>query len=531
MLPIPKLNLGSIDAVNYKRRSEREFLKRIFFRDEYLDMILEEKRYFIIGEKGTGKTAYAALLNNTDYGGTLASLTNITETDYEKFSRLKSIKHYKVTDYVDSWKCVFLLLTAHHLIEKEANQVLGTLKFKALRSAIEEYYHNAFSPEVANALNLVEDSEATAELIGDHLKVSGGAQRRTERTGQSFQIHLLSIIRNFQESISTLNLRKNHIIFIDGIDIRPPHVSYDHYIECVKGLAQAAWTLNSEFFANIKGSKGRIKVVLLLRPDIFGSLGYQNPNAKILDNAVLLDWKTTYRDYRTSRIFKLIDGLFGKQQEERQQSRWELGHAWDHYFPYTVRNQFRSDERDNPFIGFLRYSLYRPRDIISYLLILKEYASLHQRDSRAFANPSFVACQSNYSDYLLGEVRDQLAFYYRNEDFEGLTQFFSYLGGRSHFSYEEFLDKYRPYQEMISRDDRNLIERLSEGPEAFLQLLYELNLVGYREYSGGNVFTHWCFRDRTTISLSPKVRYGVDYRVHPGLVRALDLGGRRGGLG
>ena len=525
MLPVTDLNFGSIDAVNYKRRSEREFLNKIFFRDEYLDMILDEKRYFIVGEKGTGKTAYAALLNNNDYHDTRSSLTNVTETDYEKFSTLKSINHYKITDYVDIWKCIFFLLLSQHLIDKESSHVLDSLKFKSLRKAIESYYDNAFSPEVAYALNLIEDRKAAAELFGTNFKASGEAAKRTEHMGQNFQTHLLSIIRKFQESISTLNLRSNHIVFIDGIDIRPAKINYKHYIECVKGLAQAAWILNSEFFSNIKGSKGRIKIVLLLRPDIFGSLGYQNPNAKIIDNAVLLDWKTTYRDYRTSRIFKLIDGILEKQQNHKEGDT-HLGLAWDHYFPYTVRNQFLQNQRDNPFIGFLRYSLYRPRDIISYLLILQEYVSLHQNNKAVFTDASFVSCQSDYSNYLLGEIRDQLAFYYRNEDFEGLTQFFSYLNGRSHFNYTEFLQKYEPYQKMISRDEHNLIERLSEGPEKFLQFLYELNIVGYREYSGTNVFTHWCFRDRTAIKLRPKVRYGADYRVHPGLVRALDLRGR-----
>jgi hypothetical protein len=93
-------------------------------------------------------------------------------------------------------------------------------------------------------------------------------------------------------------------------------------------LAQAAWSLNSEHFANIKDSRGRIKIMILLRPDIFSSLGYQNPNAKVRDNAIFLDWRTTYQDYRGSRIFRLVDGIFGKQQPE-EENQDQVGAAWD----------------------------------------------------------------------------------------------------------------------------------------------------------------------------------------------------------
>ena len=56
---------------------------------------------------------------------------------------------------------------------------------------------------------------------------------------------------------------------------------FEDYLDCVKGLANAVWSINSVFFANIKDSKGRLRVVLLIRPDIFNSLGLQNQNSKI----------------------------------------------------------------------------------------------------------------------------------------------------------------------------------------------------------------------------------------------------------
>ena len=96
------------------------------------------------------------------------------------------------------------------------------------------------------------------------------------------------IEKKFKEALSKLKLKNDHILFIDGIDIRPPQILFDEYQECVKGLANAVWSLNNDIFPSIKGSKGRIRIVLLIRPDIFESLGLQNQNTKIQDNSVFL---------------------------------------------------------------------------------------------------------------------------------------------------------------------------------------------------------------------------------------------------
>ena len=232
-----------------------------------------------------------------------------------------------------------------------------------------------------------------------------------------------------------MKLEQDQILFVDGIDIRPTDISYNEYIQCIQGLASATWHLNTEFFANIRDSRGRIKVMLLVRPDIFTSLGYQNPNARVRDNGIVLDWRTTYEDYRSSRILRLIDGLLGKQQKPEDLAKMKLGSAWDYYFPYTHPHLRIAERIDNPFIEFLRYSFYRPRDIISFLIILQRYSRTHKPDVLHFSKKIFERCQSEYSDYLLGEVRDYLTFYHSNVNFDDLVAFFSLLEGRSYFDY------------------------------------------------------------------------------------------------
>jgi len=420
---------------------------------------------------------------------------------------------------------------ADNIQRSEGGPILQSAKFSALKAAIEKYYQTAFSPEIVNAIEFVENAETYTEVTAPKIaKISGKDATSLKIAGSGFQTSLLTIEQQFRDAISSLKLAKDHILFIDGLDVRPSDIEFPVYLECIKGLANAAWSLNLDYFANIRDSKGRLKVVVLIRPDIFDAIGFHNSNTKIRDNAVQLDWKTTYGDYRTSRLFRLIDGILAKQQ--KQSSNLALGDAWAHYFAYVITNKRIAERFDDPFIGFLRYSFYRPRDIISYILILQEYVNEHRPNAKVFTDKDFENCQKSYSEYLLGEVKNHLSFYHSDANFDELTGFFRFLNGKSRFSWREFEDAFR--QHSLSVKHRILsIKELTASPEELLQLFYSMNVIGYDETSGDKLsnFVHWSFRDRSSVTLNPKIPPNLGaaterpYSVHPGLRRSLKLGG------
>lgn len=81
MVPVPDLYLGFRDAENYKRREEKETFNQIFLRTPELDRLCAPSTSFLIGEKGTGKTAYAIYMSNVQYNNTIAWLKYIRETE------------------------------------------------------------------------------------------------------------------------------------------------------------------------------------------------------------------------------------------------------------------------------------------------------------------------------------------------------------------------------------------------------------------------------------------------------------------
>ncbi len=525
MKPLSDLTFGFSDAENYRRRENKDLFSQIFLRTESLKSLIDPSTFFLVGEKGTGKTAYAVYLTNNTNPSEQYNHKFIRETDYTKFIALKKQNALGLSEYTDIWKVIIYLLMSSSIIENEVSgKILGKKgEFAALRAAIEEYYRGAFSPEVVSGLQLVENSDEVIKLLVKHFGISAEVQEKTSLSSKQnlhrFQTDLLKIQQIFETSIKSINLTANHTLFIDGIDIRPESVPFEQYLDCVKGLANAIWSVNNDFFPSIRDSKGRLKVVALLRPDIFNSLGLQNRNTKLKDNSVVLDWRTRYSSYRESNLFRMTDRLLAVQQDSSPQP----GISWNHYFPFDASSHTGDD--NTSFITILRYSFHRPRDILSILDTLdslyvktgiaKEHFTEEQLTSSEF--------RRTFGTYMLGEIKDSLSFYYDESEYQTFLKFFEYLDGNSKFDYHKFLTAYAEFMRFVS-DKNTEIPDFMGSAEELLQFLYDQNILSYLEETADGRFIRWCFIERSPSNISPKVKTHLNYEIHYGLANALNTG-------
>lgn len=529
MKKIKELDLGFSDAVNYLRKENKELFNSIFIKNFYLDRLLKPTCYFLVGEKGTGKTAYSVFMANNVYKNNKSILKYIIETDYQKFITLKKNNHLELSDYVSIWTVIILLLLAQNISNDDLNHSHFKKQsvLKSLLKAIDEYFHKAFSPEIITILKLIEQSKLTAELISKYARIEGSEATIQSFQESRFQVNLMYIEKQFKEALSGLKLKNNQLLFIDGIDIRPGQIPFDDYLECVKGLANAVWNINTDFFSNIKDSQGRFKVVLLLRPDIMNSLGLHNITNKIRDNSVYLDWRTTYPEYRTSHLFELADRLIKVQQDDRETIL--QGACWDHYFPWQFPSTNCDREYDPSFLRFLKLCYSRPRDIVTIAQILQEEAERKNKaDLDIFELDLFINYdfQNKYSEYLLGGIKDQLSFYYNETDFDMFIKFFSFLDGCDQFDYEYYISTYNKFIDHIL-SGKEAIPEFVDDPESFLQFLYESNIICYIEDMEEKPYFRWCYRERSPSNISPKVKFSLRYMIHYGLNKALNVGKQR----
>lgn len=101
MKRISEIMFGFSDAENYRRRENKELFNKIFLRTDAIEKIQRNNIFFLVGEKGTGKTAYAVYFSNSQLHNVRGTHKFIRETDYHKFIALKNAKNLGLSEFND----------------------------------------------------------------------------------------------------------------------------------------------------------------------------------------------------------------------------------------------------------------------------------------------------------------------------------------------------------------------------------------------------------------------------------------------
>jgi hypothetical protein len=519
--PIQGLNFGYADAQNYKDGRDTAHFEASFLADKHAEDLKLPKIYFLIGEKGTGKTAYATYLSYFSKGAYNSDIVFVQPTDYADLLSAWKEANLSVSDFSALWQIALLVTYFRNCTISSIDPHTMEARLKKLNEVLTRFTFSSSRIQFSDVFNVLRNIEQFCDAVAE----VEGSEKGLNFSGAPIRLKLNFLRQNFLRALADLPQNLQYTLFVDGIDIRPDYIAYDSFIRCVSGLCDAVWILNSSHLSILPAQS--LRIVLLVRPDILSNAGLQNLNLKTRDNSLLLDWITDYKVYRNSSLFQLTDKLLAGQQDEVVKYP---GDGWDHYFPFSIENRTRKESSDNPFINFLRHSFYKPRDIILYLEVMKNRIV----DAGSGADESFTfqvfrdrTIRKEYSNYLLGEVRDSLAFYYRVEEFEVFLRFFDFLGqhvDKSHreFSYSGFTQAYDALRDYAQK---NTIELpvLFRTADILLQFLYELNILCFRVDKPGDKYpaTRWCFRERSFANIQPKVRSGCNYVMHYGIARAL----------
>ena len=319
MKPYKSISLGYTDAINFALRNEKKLLNNVFFESTYLKKIASTSTYFVIGEKGTGKTTYAIFMANNDIYNTVSNFISINTSDYVRFYRLMKSDMLSVSKYEDIWTAILLQYTISSLYKKISviDKIFPSTYEKTFKEALKYYDEAALAPEKIVTREIVEENghgfsarlSIGDEIASSDISIEADKAVKIKRYNSVIQSNLHKINIKFKDIINKIKLRTNFAIFIDGIDVRPEEMEYSEYIECISGLISAAWNLNNNFFGIKKDTKGIIRIALLLRPDIFSAVRLHNSASKILDNSVYLNWETTFKDYKKSELFFLCEHI------------------------------------------------------------------------------------------------------------------------------------------------------------------------------------------------------------------------------
>lgn len=200
---------GGLVFFNYRDSSNRDLFNRIFYRDNKLDQILENNKYFVLGDKGTGKTAYSVFLSNNIIDDTHASIVYMGETEHGKFVRLKEQRDLILSDYTDVWRVILLLLMSDKIYKTEDRSIFSGKSFNILKEAIDDFYYSAFKPEIKSAIEFVEQAKDSSTIVFEHLRTEMGGAKEIKFSDTRFQSNLMFLEKQFINALEGIKVSKN----------------------------------------------------------------------------------------------------------------------------------------------------------------------------------------------------------------------------------------------------------------------------------------------------------------------------------
>jgi hypothetical protein len=247
-------------------------------------------------------------------------------------------------------------------------------------------------------------------------------------------------------------------------------------------------------------------------------MNFYNSNSRIYDNCVFLTWGTTEDEYPSSDLFKASGKYFASQQDQSMTPK----DAWDAYFPNVDTNFSNS-----AFVHLLKTTFQKPRDILTAIKILIEH---HKRSGNQ--TPHFLLDElknqkftREFSDYLLGEVKNYASFYMTAIDFSHHLKFFQFLNGQNKFTYDEFTKAFDKFKSWAKGEEINCRDYIRDS-ESLLQFFYDVNIVGFKEVTADNseTYVHWSHREKTMNNFHPKVKKDGELVFNKGISKVLDIG-------
>ena len=484
------------EAENYFKPNNRDKLNRLFYKDKNYSKLLQDTTYFLIGEKGSGKTTYCAFFCNNIIENTKSKRYPISVDDYNKIIQMKKEGKLNYTHYITLWKAI-LLTKLLSTIEEDEIGVFNSGVLTKIQKTLESYNFTKITMDTFSPVSMMDNikfsSGASSELGYNSAKIKGVLNEET--TNQyTIQKHVCEdswqkFINDIAADLEKLRLKNHHYLFIDGIDTRPEDIPYDEYKQCIYPLVRAVYDLNNDILSKIKDrKKGRLQIILLTRLDIFLNAGLSNAGSKISDNSAFLNWSmSSEKDYTKATLFALVANMLNAGCADSDHPTWNT------YFNFEVKRGNRSYES---FVYFLRLTTSKPRDFVKLLKIAKE-----QCLSSAKENPDSEIIEADlfqraYSTYYADALRTALGFYYNQKQ---IKLFFNFIKSfkMCTFSYKQFNEIWLKFPNKAS------LESTFGSNFELLELMFNFNLVALVEQ---DAFFRWKHRECTIANYD----YGIE---------------------
>lgn len=359
-----------------------EYLDRYFVEFPGYSEILDGKKRYIIGRKGTGKSAILQKIRLQSASDSTLFCTDISLRDFplNDFKALGDRSLQDKSKYVSAWKFLLLTEIANLIIQDQS--ILEVQEVDTLKKFITDNFPDGISiTETISKLRQNENkiSMVLSILSGEHSNING-----TETTAQ---IHYNKAVKTLETLFSTLHTKSSFVLLIDELD-----EGYRAKNTNLNLVLLSLLRATDEIFNFFKKMGIKCIPVLALRSDIFDSLEDNDLN-KLDDYVLRLNWTTNENDpWSLKRIAenRIAATLKEEYPDLKVENYWDL-----------IANNESVPKGLWQYICILTFS--RPRDIIKLLKYCSASATIEK-----LTLADIQKIELKYSDWFYREFRDEV---------------------------------------------------------------------------------------------------------------------------
>ena len=444
-----KIDFGDIDGLYDPN------LNQYFIDVQYKESLLHGDKFFVIGRKGTGKSAlYNWLHSIQSEEGIIVSNMSFSDFPFERLLSLSDDNFMKPNQYQSIWKHIILLELAK-IIVSDTQSDAADEGWRELLDYIKNRGVNLsdLHREITRYIDKYDSRLGYKESFLGY----GTSKEIENRWGLS---NITSLNNRLKEVICDYLKRHQtcqYIIQFDQLDDSyTSYVNRDEYLQCIQSLFKTIYQLNQNF----KLQCINVKIIAYLRSDIYTQFNRHDAESSRWDQFVLkLNWAIINKiDWPTCNLLKLINARI----------KYSLPELCTEPSPFSFI--FNNEEiglksptkrrTEDIFKYIVHRTFQRPRDLIQFCKKIQK----ESEDSQKINGQTIKAAEKEFSLWLLGEVENEIAPII--SDTESLYELLRQLG-RNDYTIKQFRDNYKQYQTHFP----------TANAEDMLRLLYNWGVI------------------------------------------------------
>lgn len=434
--------LNSI-ADNWKLEAKLEDSHKYFYNYKEVNDILNKDKCYVIGRKGSGKSAICEHIVKTNKYNIFSTKLSFKNFPFNELYSLNNDRYTAPNQYITLWK--YLIYSTVCKLMVSNNNIKPSI-----RTELEKLYPQNTKP-LARIINNWTAAEFGATVLGN------GGTIKIERDCSSNNIPWIDRVNILEDIITEYCDSSTYYIIFDELDEDYRSVDREkdsqQYIYLLTSLFKAVQDVKSIFLDNGK----LIKPIVFLRDDIYMLIRDSDKN-KWRDMKIEIEWN----------VDKLKDLLAYRISKDIPQNNYILSFN-DAWYKIFNKNQVNFGNKQckkiNSFDFIARNTHLRPRDFIQYIQGCAEETQSKQKDLIDESTIKFV--DRAFSNYLKEEIIDEL--FPLLPEIEQIMQIISNIR-KWNFSCSEFEYEYNKYLKSGTIHEKNI--------DFVLDTLYNFSVIG-----------------------------------------------------